>query len=1031
MNQSFIDAIMHFMSLVFLPLPGRKFDSLSQKIREYVEKAGIEIDADECLKIYNSYSEKYSRQFTMSDQQSVELAENIHRQILADSGRNAQQNLYLKERFLIILALLEFSEMNFPGVSAIHDEIARLSENLNLEKSDFADASDFITENTDVLNRNLLILEEDQRLEEMLEGSWIEEYDQESERRESRDIYQRIRGKLVFRYFSRFNLLAFRFEGGGKLLVNNKIVYPGYFYSMDNYDQICFEGLNPIHPEEILRHFKLSCNTPKIKLEAQNLAFCYTDSENTVKPFSISEESGKLIGIIGNNGVGKSTILKLIAGHLKPSQGNIYVNDTDLIKENFRIQSVIGFVPHDDMIFPELSIYDNLLFQAQLSLGNLTKNQISERIEEVIRKFGLFELRDIRVKDLNSRNFSEYMRKCVNIAIEMLRNPLILCLDEPLTGLPYSDAKRLMNLLKEEVYCGKLVVMTVHLPTLEIYRFYDRIWLIDYDGHLIYSGEPKSAYSYLDTTGLIPYHLKDKDPDEVSPEEIINLIETRKIGPDGRISNERLIKPEVWYDAFRKKSEPDTKTVQKPVNAAPVSVSGIPGIEWQFFIYLHRNFKQLFNDWRSILIYLAGIPAVGISQAIMLKHFSGVPYSLQENIFLPLYIFSIVNYMMFSGLLTAADSIYKERKNVFRDYQINLSPFSYLNSKILFVFLLSLIQIIIVVLAGNAILEIKGMTFLYILTLFGVSAFANLLALNLSSAVRNLSSVYLLIPFILIPSIIYSGFLIRFDDYFKFRGNDKNIPLVAEFIPSRWAYEALIVSQFKDNKYNRYFFSQEFTGYQDKFNSEKEIPLLEESLEECRILMAVPDSADSLNLHLQVLKNEFEFLSQREEIAPFDKINSLNSEDFNNEIYENAFGYLTYLKFQIEISMEESTGDRQVINQKIQDSLQNRRMEDFVSENHNRAVENLVYGRFPEGFARIDNDHILKSGSPVFMFPESNTGRAALFSALKRFNNQYIDTRRFNLSVIWILNLVLYLLLVTDLTREFFNLFRRNKLEKY
>jgi len=79
---------------------------------------------------------------------------------------------------------------------------------------------------------------------------------------------------------------------------------------------------------------------------------------------------------------------------------------------------------------------------------------------------------------MSSRNFSEYMRKCINIAIEMLRNPLILCLDEPLTGLSYSDAKRLMNLLKEEVYSGKLVLMTVHLPTLEIYKFYDRICLL-------------------------------------------------------------------------------------------------------------------------------------------------------------------------------------------------------------------------------------------------------------------------------------------------------------------------------------------------------------------------------------------------------------------------------------------------------------------------------------------------------------------------------------------------------------------------
>ena len=1018
------------MSLVFLPLPGRGYDSLSLRIRDYVEKAGIEIDADECLKIYNSYSEKYGKQFTKIEQNTPELVENLHRQILADAGRNAQQNLYLRERFLIILALLEFTELNFKRDVRIGDEIGRLAENLNLYKSDFAEAHDFITKNSESTNPNLLILEEDQHKDDMLEGTWSEEYNQDSGQKEMISIFQRIRGKLIFSYFLRFNLLVFRHEGSEKLMVNNKSVYAGYFYSLNNNDQICFDGLVPIFPEEILRHFKLSGNIPKIMLRAQNLAFRYTDSENSVKPFSISEESGKLVGIIGNNGVGKSTILKLIAGHLNPSQGNIYINDTDLIKENFRIQSVIGFVSHDNMVFSELSIYDNLFFQARLSLGNLSETRILQRIEEVVRKFSVQDLLHVKAKDLNSRNFSEYMRKCINIAIEMLRNPLILCLDEPLTGLSYTDAKRLMNLLKEEVYSGKLVIMTVHLPTLEIFKFYDKIWLIDYDGHIIYSGEPRNAYSYLNNTGLIPYHLRDKNPDEVSPEELINLIETRKIDPDGRISNERLIKPEVWYDVFRKKSETELKTVQKTKKAAPVSVSGIPGIERQFLIYFQRNFKQLFNDWRSILIYLAGIPAIGVLLALMLKYVSGTPYSLGDNIFLPLYIFFVVNYTMFSGLLTSADAIYKERKNVFRDYQINLSPFSYLNSKLLFVFLLSLIQIIIIVFAGNSILEIRGLALPYLLSLFGVSAFASLLALNLSSAVRNLSSVYLLIPFILIPSMIFSGFLIQFDDYYKYRSDDKKIPIIAELVPSRWAYEAILVSQFKDNQYNRYFFKQRFTNYQNKFNSEKLIPLLEESLGNCLSLMEYPDSSVSLNRNLRILANEFELLGEHEEIAPFENINYMNPEYFDDEIYESAFGYLTYLKFQIENSKEETSADSMKIFQNIVDSLQNQSFDNFFKENHNKTVDIFVNGRFTEGYAKIENDHILKSGSSVFMFPESKIGRAGFFSSYKRFNNRYIETLRYNLSVLWILNLILYVFLISDSTRVLFNFFRKHKLER-
>jgi ABC transport system ATP-binding/permease protein len=1030
MNQSFIDAIMHFIALIFLPLPGRKYGALDKKIREYVNKAGIEIDAEECLEIYKSYHDKYSRQFSPEADLSEVAAEKLHLQILADAGQIAQQNLYLKERFLIVLALLEFSYIYFPGNKTLEDEIARLAENLNLHNSDFHDAFDFISRKKDDENPNLLILEESENSSDLLEGSWIEEYNEESGRTETKDIFRRIKGRLSFRYFSRFNLLAFLFEGEEKLSVNSKPVYQEYFYSLNNNDLLCFRGLYPVHTDEIMRHFKLGTNSPKITLRTEELAFRYSESRDSVKAFSVTEESGKLVGIIGNNGVGKSTILRLISGHLLPSHGNIYVNETDLIRENFRIQTVIGFVPHDDMLYPELTVFENLLYQARLSLGNLSEEQINEQIRIVVAKFSLQDLLNVRGKDLKGRKFSEYMRKCINIALEMLRNPLILCLDEPLTGLSYSDAKRLMNLLKEEVYAGKLVIMTVHLPTIEIYKLYDSIWLIDYDGHIIYTGDPRQAYYYLNNTGLIPYHLRDKDPEEISPEEIINLIETRKIDPEGRISNERLITPELWYRTFRQSARTKEGASKKVTKAAPVSVSGIPGIERQFLIYLERNFRQIWKDWRSLIIYFAGIPMVGIILSVMIRYVAGVPYALGNNQYLPLYIFFLVNYVVFSGLLSSAETIFREKKNAYRDFQINLSPFSYNTSKVVFAFLVSFIQVLTMVLAGNHILGIKGMTLTYFTVLFSISAFANLLSLTISSAVRNLSTVYLLIPFILIPSLVFSGYLIRYDSYFKYENDDKTIPLIAEAVPSRWAYEALIVSQYRDNPYNRYFFNWKLKSYQNDFYSQKLIPLLEKDLDSCRTIMDKPDSSEKLDHYLSVIRTEFSLLNENIETAPFDNFNSLYVNSFDPDVFESTFGYITYLKFLIETSVEESHNENLKTQQYLLDSLHTSNSGPFRDLHHNSAVENLVLGKYPEGRAKISADRIRKVGSPVFMLPESRTGRACFFSSSKKFGSVFYDTLRFNIAVIWVFNLLLYLLLITDSGREFSNFFRKHKLER-
>jgi len=207
--------------------------------------------------------------------------------------------------------------------------------------------------------------------------------------------------------------------------------------------------------------------------------------------------------------------------------------------------------------------------------------------------------------------------------------------------------------------------------------------------------------------------------------------------------------------------------------------------------------------------------------------------------------------------------------------------------------------------------------------------------------------------------------------------------------------------------------------------------LLDSTLENCREVMIDADSTAILSQYLGLLKNEFELLGEREEIAPFENINSLNPDDFNDEVYQNAFGYLTYLKFQNENSREEVISENEDIIRSITDSLKNHNLEDFALENHNKGIETLVKGRSPEGFARIEKERILKFGSSIYMLPESKIGRAGFFSAYRRFNNQYFETFSYNLSAIWMLNLVLYVFLIGDFTRMIFNVFRKNKLEKY
>jgi hypothetical protein len=121
-------------------------------------------------------------------------------------------------------------------------------------------------------------------------------------------------------------------------------------------------------------------------------------------------------------------------------------------------------------------------------------------------------------------------------------------------------------------------------------------------------------------------------------------------------------------------------------------------------------------------------------------------------------------------------------------------------------FLISAIQSISYVLIGNLIFEIKGMTFTYWIILFSTSCFANLLGLNISSGLNSVITIYILVPFLLIPQILFCGVLVKFDKLHRILTRYEYVPVIGDLMTSRWAYEALSVEQFKDNRYTREFF---------------------------------------------------------------------------------------------------------------------------------------------------------------------------------------------------------------------------------
>lgn len=151
---------------------------------------------------------------------------------------------------------------------------------------------------------------------------------------------------------------------------------------------------------------------------------------------------------------------------------------------------------------------------------------------------------------------------------------------------------------------------------------------------------------------------------------------------------------------------------------------------------------------------------------------------------------------LFIGMSISAEEIIKDRKILERESFLNLSWFSYLNSKIFWVFLLSAVQMISFVIIGNLILEINGMTLSFWLILFSSACFANMLGLFISSAFNSVVTIYILVPFLLIPQLLLGGVVVKFDELHDSVTDKVYVPLAGDLMASRWAFEALSVEQF-------------------------------------------------------------------------------------------------------------------------------------------------------------------------------------------------------------------------------------------
>jgi len=559
---------------------------------------------------------------------------------------------------------------------------------------------------------------------------------------------------------------------------------------------------------------------------------------------------------------------------------------------------------------------------------------------------------------------------------------------------------------------------------------FDKLWVLDRGGYPVYTGNPVEAVVYFKTLNTQANAAQSECPvcGNVDSEVILKIIEARKVDEQGHLTRERKTSPKQWYRLYRDniQSRLELKDSKKLL---PLSSFRVPEIDKQFRIFSIRNLKARLSNRQYVLINLLEAPLLAAILAYFSKY-ADVHYTFGNNINLPQYLFMSVIVALFLGLTVSAEEIFKDRKILRRETFLNLSWFSYLNSKIVFLFVLSAIQTLLYVIVGNLILEIKGMVPVYWIILFSTACFANMVGLNISSAFNSVVTIYILVPLILVPQLLLSGVIVSFDDLNKNLTNEKYVPFAGDLMVSRWAYEALTVEQFKNNRFERKFYDLDKQISDASYKTSFLLPRLQNLLEASLRNLGEEDKEEENLQDLAVLQNSFISIAQDTLVFPFEYINDLTITSFTPDIAREANDYITYLKITYFKLSDQANREKDGIYTNLVDKIGGDKVQQFRENYYNNRLGEVVTDRNSLKKIIQVGDELVRKMEPVYNYPDNNYGRAQFYAPVKKFNNQYFDTLWFNVIAIWLLTFIFYVLLLLDVLRKIVRYFENIRLRK-
>lgn len=558
---------------------------------------------------------------------------------------------------------------------------------------------------------------------------------------------------------------------------------------------LVYLGWLPVPAARILRQYEQGGSKPRpaiapcfapssgeVTIRAQGVAV-EAGSRRLLQDVSLTIFPGELVGIMGPSGAGKTTLLRALNGYTPPAAGRVLYNGKDLYTHYRQLSGRLGYVPQDDILHHELTVREVLAYGARLRLpSSCPAAALNERLAEVVRQLGLQGTEDIPIGAPGQRGISGGQRKRVNLALELLTDPLVMFLDEPMSGLSSEEALSVLRLLRELADSGKTVVLTLHQPSREAFRLLDNLVLLSRDANSIQPGEvvyygPAYPDAIRFFTGR-PHTEADAVP---NPNAMLRNLAARKTAEWAH----EYARSDYQREYVRERSK------RQPLPPLPAANGRVPGSLTQAWTLVRRSLAIKRRSALNMAVLLAQAPVIAVlivlvygkqaSAAVHENNWVDVATSVAVTLFLQLLA------ALWFGCSNAVRDIVGEWAVYQRERMVGLKLGSYVVAKLTVLGGLCLLQCAVLLGIVQWGCSLKApwpplFGFLMLSSLVGVA-----LGLVISAIARNSSAAVSLLPVMLLLMVILGGAMQPVH-----RMNDA-ARIVCTAVPSRWAFEGMLL----------------------------------------------------------------------------------------------------------------------------------------------------------------------------------------------------------------------------------------------